>query len=226
MSKKLFAACLVIAAFAVVPSLASANPILTQPTGTAMGTGVGITATNVGETLLETPTGTLRCTTAILTGTVTSNTTATGAKGEITDAKFGGTGGLVAGADEPECTGSNFFTPNTTITPKSSLPWCLEAPAAADTFTLKGGKCGSQKEITFALDVTGIANPCTYSRAATINGTIVTHGAGANENTMAVTNVQFLREAGVSEICPSEGKLTMRFSLKTTTGSNPIFLSS
>jgi len=214
MNKKLFAACLVIAAFAVVPSLASANPILTEPTGTALAVGSKITATNVGNTTLVTSTGTLTCTTAILTGTVTSNTTATGAAGEITDAKFGGTGATQAGAEEPECTGSNFFTPNTTITPKQSLPWCLQAGAAADTFTVKGGKCGgAQTSIAFKLDVTGIGT-CEYTRAATVNGTLVTDGGGANENTGAISEVPWTLASGPG-LCPSEGKLNMRFSLET-----------
>jgi len=227
MNKKLLAACLVIAAFAVVPSLASANPILTEPTGTTLGTGVGIVGTNVGNTTLVTSTGTLTCTTAILTGTLTSNTTATGAKGNITSAKFGGTGATQSGADEPECTGSNFFTPNTTITPGQSLPWCLETPAATDTFTVKGGACGgAQTAIKFKLDVTGIGT-CEYTRAATVNGTLVTDGGGANENTAAITSVPWTLASGPG-LCPSEGSLTMRFALETDNPptNSPIFISS
>jgi len=225
MSKKLFAACLVIAAFAVVPSLASANPILTEPTGTALASGAKITATNVGITLMHTSTGDLECTTAILTGDLTSNATATGAKGEITTAKFGGTGATQSGAPEPECTGSNFFTPNTTITPEINMPWCLETPAAADSFTLKGGPCGTPREIKFNLDVTGVGT-CEYSRTATTNGTLVTDGAGANENTAAITAVPWTKIGGPG-LCPGTGELTMRFSLETDNAEHAsIFISS
>lgn len=223
MSKKLFAACLVIAAFAVVPSLASANPILTEPTGTALGAGATITATNVGETTLVTSTGTLSCNTDDLHGTLISNATAAGVKGEITSAKFGGTGPLQSGAEANECTGSNFFTPNTTITPNQSLPWCLEAAAATDTFTVKGGKCSATTAINFKLDTTGVGT-CEYTRAAVISGTLVTDGGGANENTAAIANTAFTLVSGPG-LCPSEGKLNMRFSLETTSGAQ-IFISS
>ena len=225
MSKKLFAACLVIAAFAVVPSFASANPILTEPTGTALGAGATITATNVGETTLVTSTGTLSCSKDDLHGTLVSNATAAGVKGEITAAKFGGTGPLQSGAEANECTGSNFFTPNTTITPNQSLPWCLEAAAAADTFSVKGGKCGAATAISFKLDVTGVGT-CEYTRAVTspITGTLVTDGGGANENTAAIANTAFGLVSGPG-LCPGEGKLNMRFSLETTTGAQ-IFISS
>lgn len=223
MSKKLFAACLVIAAFAVVPSFASANPILTEPTGTPLAAGATITATNVGNTTLTTSTGTLTCTTAILTGDLTSNATSEGAKGKITTAKFGGTGGTQAGAEEPECTGSNFFTPNTTITPNASLPWCLETPAAADSFTITGGACGTNGPITFALDVTGVGT-CKYIREAATEGSLVTDGAGTNENTAAISSVPWELEEGPG-LCPGEGKLTMRFSLETENGT-PVYISS
>jgi hypothetical protein len=213
MSKKLFAACLVIAAFAVVPSLASANPVLTHPTGKVLAAPVKILATNVGETELVTSTGTLKCTTAHLTGTLISNSTAGGAKGEITAATFGGTGGTAAGEPQPECTGTNFFTPNTSITPETTLPWCLETAAATDTFTVKGGQCGSQVPIKFRLAVTGVGT-CEYERATTVNGTLVTHGGGTNENTGAITNQSWGLIAGPG-LCPSTGALTMRFELET-----------
>lgn len=225
MSKKLFAACLVIAAFAVVPSLASANPIITEPTGTAITGTPKITATNVGNTLMTTSVGTLTCTTAILTGNLISNATATGVKGEISAAKFGGTGGTIAGAEEPECTGSGFFAPNTTITPNINLPWCLEAPAATDTFTLKGGPCGAARAIKFNLDVTEVGT-CEYSRAATVNGTISTDGEATNPNTASISEVEWTKTGGPF-LCPGSGKLDMTFSLETDNAEHaPIFISS
>jgi len=223
MNKKLLAACLVIAAFAVVPSLASANPILTAPTGTLLPPGTEIVQTGIGNSTLVTSTGTLTCTSDVLEGTVTSNSTASGVKGEITSAKFGGTGPTQSGAPGPECTGSNFFTPNTTITPAQSLPWCFEAPANADTFTVKGGKCGAQTAIKFKLDVTGIGT-CEYTRAATVNGTFVTDGAGTNENTGSITSVPWTLSAGPG-LCPSEGSLTTRFGVETKT-STEVYVSS
>jgi len=225
MQKKLITACLAIAALVVVPSVAPANPILTEPTTTFLPAGAKITATNIGNITFVTSTGTLTCTTATLTGTLISNTTATGAAVEITDAKFGGTGGTQSGAEEPECTGSNFFTPGTTVTPKQSLPWCLQAGASADTVTVKGGKCSVQTSINFKLDETGVGT-CEYSRAGTVNGTLVTDGVGSNENTVALSEQAWDLVSGPG-LCPNEVRLNMRFSLETDASPfSQVFISS
>jgi hypothetical protein len=225
MSKKLFAACLVIAAFAVVPSLASANPILTEPTGTALTGTPKITATNVGAVLFTTSVGTLTCSTAILTGNLISNATATGVKGEITAVKVGGTNKKIEAAEEPECTGTGFFAPGTTVTPNINLPWCLEAPAATDTFTLKGGPCGAQRAIKFNLDVTEVGT-CEYSRTATVSGTISTDGEATNPNTASISEAEWTK-AGGPFLCPGSGKLDMTFSLETDNAEHQaIFISS
>jgi len=225
MQKKLFAACLVIAAFAGVPSFASANPILTEPTGTSLAAGTKITATNVGSVIWSNSVDPWNCATASLTWTLTSNATATGVKGEISSAKFGGTGATQSGAPEPECTEGNFFLPNTSLTPEINMPWCLEAPAATDTFTIVGGPCGAPRAIKINFDATGIGT-CEYSRSAAVNGTIVTDGAGANENTLAITNQAWTKTGGPG-LCPGTVELTMRFSLETDASPfNQIFLSS
>jgi hypothetical protein len=209
-------------AFAVVPSLASANPILTKPTGTTLATGSAIRATNLGIATMTTSLGNLYCSTTILEGTLTSNTTATGAKVEITSAKFGGTGTVQPGAEEPECTGEGFFTPNATVTPNASLPWCLEAAANAHSFTIRGGKCSAAATaIKFTLDVTGIG-ACEYNRTNAANGTLVTDGAGANENTGALTNQAWTLLSGFG--CPSEVSLDVRYAFAS--GGAAAFISS
>src|SRR5436305_2798324 len=105
MRKQLLLVCMAFAAFAVVPSLASAKPVITHPTGTVLATGTKITATNVGNSVLSNGLGTITCSTAILTGELTQNSTANGIKGTITSAKFGGTTGkTISGDEEPECT--------------------------------------------------------------------------------------------------------------------------
>lgn len=222
MQKKMMPACLAIMALAAVPSLASANPILTKPTGTVMATGSAIKARNVGLLVFTTSVGNLNCSTAILEETLTGNTTATGAKIEITSARFGGTGPIQTELAEPECTGDDIFGLNATFTPTLNVPWCLTAPASTDVFTVIGGPCGAPRAIKFALDVTGIGT-CSYSRTAAANGTLVTDGSGANENTIAISEQAWVRNEG-SFGCPSEGKLDTRFSL--TSGGGAVFISS
>src|SRR4051794_21243602 len=119
MHKKLITACLALFALAAfaLPAAAQAvnHPLITHPTGTKLATGVKITATNVGETLLvNTTTGAqeLACTTASMTGELIKNETGN-IQGNITAASFTGTGS--GGA----CTGS-FLNP--TIEP-TGLPW-------------------------------------------------------------------------------------------------------
>jgi hypothetical protein len=236
MNKKLFVACLAIAAFAVMPSLASAKPVLTHPTGTVLNVGAStctekagicILGTNVGNSTLVTSTGTLTCTTVSMTGRLTANTTVGGAKGQIESATFGGTGGTAAGEPAPECTGSNFFTPATSITPSQSLPWCLET-GEGDTATLKGGTCGAQTSINFKLAVTGVGS-CEYTRAATVNATVQTDGEGVAEtqNTIGISEVPWTLVSGPG-LCPGEGKLSMRLKLETDVDASylPIFISS
>src|SRR3954463_5033406 len=141
MRKTLLAACLVIAAFAVVPSLASAKPVLTHPTGSLLGIGSKITATNVGNTTMVTPIGTFTCSTAILTGELTQNNTANGFKATITSLGEGGTGTTIAGDNEPECTGSGIVgNRGMTWIP----PYCVEGVEANDKLKVRGGACSEE----------------------------------------------------------------------------------
>jgi hypothetical protein len=230
MSKKLIASCMALAAFtafAVVPSLASAKPVITHPTSTVLATGTKIKATNVGNATMVTPVGTLTCTSATLTGTLLTNSTAAGIEGEITAAAFGGTGGTAAGEPSPECTGSNFFLPSTSITPNpatNGLPWCIAATAAADTFTVSGGPCGAARAIRFNLAVTNVGT-CVYQRAAAVSGTLQTDLTGQDAtSTISEQAFTFLEGPG---LCPSEGKLNMTFTLETDTATaEPLYFSS
>ncbi len=222
MSKKLIAACMVIAAFAVVPSLAAAKPVITHPTGTVVPTGTKIDAVNVGNTIM-TISGlpNLECSTATMTGTLTVNSAANGFEGEIETAAFGGTGSTITGDTEPECTGGLGSTGVTVM----SLPWCLEGTEANDTFMVKGGKCGAATApITFQLTVTSSFGTitCKYSRAAKIPGTFQTDTT-TQDATATIANVAFTREENV--LCPNEGKLDMSFTIRTDSTKQPVFIS-
>ena len=230
MNRKLLAACMVIAAFSVVPSLAAAKPVLTHPTGTVLPVTTGgvptkIKATNVGNTKM-TISGlpTLECTTAVLTGDLHINETTKGIEGEITSAEFGGTGSKIAGDVEPECTGGAGPS-GVTVT---SLPWCIEATEDNDNFALKGGKCtAATSPITFDLSVTSIFGTitCKYIKNTKVTGTFTTHSTGDAVGT--ISEVGFARHES-SELCPSEGKLDMSFTLETdlTNEFKPLWISS
>jgi len=219
MKGKLIAACMALAAFAafaVMPALASAaNSPLVVENGVAIPVGSKILATNVGTTKMTTSLGTIECSTAILTGELTSNTTGN-VKGNITSAKFGGTGALQAGAEEPECTTQAIFGGNTTITANSAtngLPWCIEATSAManDEFQVRGNSCANlARPIRFAMDITNLGT-CVYQRTGAIPGTFTT---STTDSTLSISEVEFAKfEGGFA--CPSSGKLDMTFTMET-----------
>jgi len=226
------------AAFAVLPSLASANPIITHPTGVvycpnggAKGEECKILATNVGETIMETPVGPLKCNKASMTGTVTVNETAKGSEGNITSAHFSGTGTTVPGEPEAECTGA-FGNASITPTVSATAPWCLQATEANDKFKLRGGSCsGATKPIEFAIVVTIFGSPvnCKYERTTLkgpVEGTITTDTATGEDAILGIENVEFPVASGQSGFCPSKGELTMKFTLETDSPvSEPMYFS-
>jgi hypothetical protein len=230
MRKQLIVACLALAAFAVVPSLASAKPVLTHPTNTVAPVGTSITATNVGNSVLTNGLGTITCTTAILTGSLTSNSTANGIQGTITKADFGGTTGkTIPGDTEPECTGTGFYAGGAGIT--TNPPYCLQATGTTDTIAVRGGGCGGVLgKPKFRLSVTTIFGTVTCEYASTaaegLTGSLVTDTSG-QEAQGTLTEQGFSLSGGGGE-CPSEGKLTLTVRLETDLGPSftPLFVSS
>jgi hypothetical protein len=228
MSKKLIVACMVIAAFAVVPSLASAKPVITHPTGSVLATETKILATNVGGPTIMTLTGggKIECSSAKLTGTLKTNSTASGFEGEIESATFTGTGGTQASEPGlPECTGT--FLSAVTVT---GLPWCLEGTEANDNFKLRGGKCSeAAKALNFTLSSTIFGFPvvCKYQRGAAspVTGHFTTHPAGDLVGTVT-GEPEFLRVES-SETCPTGGSLDMSFTAETdtTASADPLYAS-
>jgi hypothetical protein len=224
MSKKLIAACMVIAAFAVVPSLAAAKPVLTHPTGTIIPPGTPLLATNTTETVMTLPgeLPPLKCSSAVMTGTVTADSTAGGFDGEITKAEFGGTGTTISGDVRPECTGG-LGPSGVTVT---SLPWCLEGTESSDTFSLKGGKCGAATApITFDLTVTSAFGTitCKYIRTTKLTGTFQTHPSDA---IASIASVVFTKHES-SVLCPEKGELDMTFTVETDSPvAEPVYISS
>jgi hypothetical protein len=218
--KAFFAAVAACLAISLVPSLVSAAPVLTHPTGTVLGTGASIVGTNVGDVKFTTSLGTITCSKAVLGGTVTTNSTASGSKIEVTSAAFSGTG--AAG----ECTS---FSGGVTVTPNpatNGLPWCRESTAATDEVKLRGGGCGSaSRPIRLTMDFT--ANPpgvCVFQRTSAVIGTVHTHIGTEETESEAVAEQEWTKlEGGFA--CPSSFKLDAAFVLETA-GGQRIYISS
>jgi hypothetical protein len=223
---KLVKACIAMAAVValfVVPSMASASPELGETVGgvfTKTPVGTNIIATNVAHsatvktTKFTTPITTVECTTATLTGPVTSNT-GTHIAGEITTAEFGNNGApCTSGLGNTSVTPSHSSNP--THNGVGSLPMCLTANTANDKVTVRGGKCSeASRPLTFALH-TAIAGTCSYQRAS-LTATYTTHPADAVGTVDA--NQPFTKITG-SGFCPAEGSLDMAFTLTTDLANN------
>jgi hypothetical protein len=216
MAKKLFAALMALAAIgAFAAASASANPVLTHPTGTVLKTETLIKATNVGNTTMVTGLGTVTCTAAQMTGKIKTNSTASGSEGEVTSASFS------------NCTswaGAVTVTPGT-LTSTNGLPWCLEATTASDEGKLRGGACASAvRPIRFTLDFS--FGECVYQRSTAANGTLRTDVAAGEDATVNLKEQEWTLFSG-GGLCASSGKLNMTFTLETDTATaEPLYFSS
>jgi hypothetical protein len=225
MQKKLIASCVALTAYlavAVAPSLVSANPLLTHPTGTVAAAGTKVVATNVGETVFTTPFGNVTCSTVTLTGSITSNSTAAGFDIEVTSATEGGTGPQAPNEPHTECTS---WTGGVSVTPSpatNGLPWCIQATASNDAVQIRGGGCPALARATrFTLVFTSIGT-CVYQWTSAMSGTLLTHPTDA---VLQFTEQEWTKLDGPA-LCPGSGKMDVSFTLETDTGGEPIYISS
>ncbi len=224
MHKKLMTGLLALVALAALalPAIASAKPVLKEG-ATAATVGNKIVGTNVGNTVMTTSLGSVTCDTAILTGTLTVNSTASGVEGDIETARFFNKEGLQAEKEpEKECsswTGGVSITPSPAV---NGLPWCVEATEANDVAKIRGGKCTEEtRAIRFTLVFTsGFIGTCTYQRASAAVGSLTT-GTGEAE----ISGQEWTKLEGGAG-CPSSGKLDMKFKLETEDGTALTFASS
>lgn len=234
---RLVKACIAMAAFAalfVVPSMASASPVLTHPTGTAAPVGTKILATNVAHantsviTKMTTPGGNVECATATITGEIKTNS-GTHILGTITTAEFRSTPGT--NHTESHCTapgglGKVTVTPNHTVNPchtpsggtsHCSLPWCITASNLNDEFEVfadTDGKCEEKGKLTFTLDST-IVGACSYEKEKPVIGTYTTDKSPEFSDAILTIKDQEFKKITGSAFCPATGKLDMAFTLAT-----------
>jgi hypothetical protein len=190
------------AAFASMPALASASPVLTE-NGVKVVPPQLVVATAKNTTFTSSST-VITCETSTLTGTVTTNS-GTAITGDITKAEFHNAGGA-------PCS-SSLGAVKVTV---ESLPWCIHS-GAADIWTLNGGACpATSGTIAFTLDLEGFGGfPCKYTRSAAVEGTFATNTTPANLKTKAGTNT-FTTTQGFP--CPASGVFEANYSLETENG--------
>jgi len=209
MHRKIIGAVVAVAlvAFAAVPALASASPVLKE-SGTAVPLGSKIAGTNIGNTVMTTSAGNIECQSSVMKGTVTKNS-GTEIEGNIESATFTGTG------SEGKCTTA--FLGDVKVEPKR-LPWCIKAGVgklAKDAFNVTSGTCSGGGVMEFTLN-SSLAGACTYTKSA-VEGTFNTGGTQA---VLTVSEQEFVKSSG-GFFCPSSGKLDMKFGLETNTETHP-----
>lgn len=229
MLKRLFVSLIVVAS-AAVPSVAFGSPVLTHPTGTVLPTGTKITATNVGNITFSSGIGNLTCSTAKLTGTLNTNTTSSGTAITITSAVFGGTGKVISGEPEPECTGSGFLG-DAGVRPGSihGLPWCFVATSSTDFLTYRGGSCSeisNTLELTFQVTTLFGTVSCIYWGEDRVSGSLETDNVVGQDATISFVERSWVKAGGGGE-CPASTKLSMTLTLETDAfTASPMYFSS
>lgn len=174
-----------------LPTMASASPVLTSPTGTVAKVGTKFKSTTVGSTLFTTAVGTFQCTSGLNTGTLIKNN-GTEIEGEVESLELSGTG---AGG---ECTGGMLGNFKVTTKVTNGLPYCMRS-LSNDQLELRGGSCaGASRPIVFTVDFAAGFN-CSYERAA-ITATFTTEPGDA---TASAAGAKLTKISG-SVVCPSE----------------------
>jgi hypothetical protein len=226
MSKKLigaFMALAAFAAFAVMPAVSSASPVITHPTGTKLATGVNIRAHLVnGDALLTGTSGEtlVDCNSATITGKLTENS-GTSFKGEITSAIYGGTGTQASGEPATECT-SSIGNASVTALATTKSPWCLTS-TTEDKWHLTGGTCAaSGGNLKFILVSTTIGT-CEYESTEGPSGTFTTHSTGDAILTVTKSGFKLINS---NFFCPTSGTLDQSFTLETdSVPTEPLYIS-
>jgi hypothetical protein len=165
-------------ALALAPAAASASPVLTYPTGTALASGSLLQITNIGVALFTEREWHLECPTAKFTGKLVTNS------GSVIEIELSameihgvGTGGDCRQDRTKEGKTETGGSVNVTY---SGLPWCLRTNPllGTDAFDIRGGTCGKEpKPATLTFNYTGLTG-CSYETAA-IKGTYTTHPGDA-----------------------------------------------
>jgi hypothetical protein len=227
MHKKLITAFITVvafAAFAALPSGASAAPCVTDPAGTCIEPPFTIIGTRHENIVLTTSIGNIACTAAKITGNATTNNRTSGIVGDITTADFTGTG------PSGRCTTTlpdllHGGTLTMQVTQVGS--YCLRS-TGNDTASIGRGLCTAPDVAgpRFIFDVFGSTGAsegsCEFERstknasgveeAQRLTATYNTNVAPATATFEAAQ--RFRRIAGTT-ICPSEGTLDGSITLFT-----------
>jgi hypothetical protein len=225
MFKKIALSCMALVALAALalPAVASAKntPTLLDSEGVVK-VGSKTWLTNVGELTLTNTSGAglFHCTTADLTGEVTSNSTGNIAM-NLTLATIAGTGSIHPTTGDKECTGSMG-----SFGMVVSTPVCLRSNEAMATgeFQITGGACSGAAGNVKITTLSTTAGACEYETTSSVRGDFTTGGAQATltvRNTQAGSGIKLIKGGF---LCPSSSMLKASFGLETDPSGTPIWI--
>jgi hypothetical protein len=205
MHRKFIAACVALvafAAFAVIPALASASPVLTEAGKKVEGTPTIVATQATGTVIeLETSAGFVKCSKSFLTGPLKANTGTT-IQGQITRSSFTGTSGTGTQCE------SQFLGAITVDAPQTM---CIHS-GGKDAFEIVNGTCGTAGgNLTFTL--TGSLGTCSYVRSS-VTGS---YNTNTTPSVLTIGASQTFSGAGEENpfICPASGTLKGSYNLFT-----------
>jgi hypothetical protein len=186
-----------LAVLAALPATASASPVLTE-NGLTVPAGATVQATSIGIPLQTTSFSSDTCKRSLMHGKVAANT---GTQIEIELSSF----------SLSECAGSS----GTFNYEGRNLPWCWRTTKSADSFELRGGKCGgTAASLTVATVIEGEKGEkiviCPYTRTA-VTGTFKTSPEDA---VFTFLEQEFTPESGLG--CQAF-KLDINYTMETAT---------
>jgi len=219
MHKKILGICVAVvafAAFAIVPALAAASPVLTE-NGSAVATGKKITATSEGTSEFSSGFINVSCNDNWMTGTIVKNN-GTEIEGTIESASFNNKN-ATTGLTE-DCS-SNLGATKVTIpgltNEGGTQHWCVisNAETGKDKAQIVPHSCGGSGGVfTFVLNNTPGGTICRYTRSAAINATYET---GVTPATLKMEGEpEFTKEETSGFLCSGTGKIrSLNFTLET-----------
>ncbi|HET9676091.1 MAG TPA: hypothetical protein VFP21_01140 [Solirubrobacterales bacterium] len=210
MHKKIIMACTAIAASAAIAASSASAAHLREgsTTGTTLGAGASITATNVGNVIFTAGELTTTCTSVDMSGTVTKDENGTiAAEIPALNPTLAGTG---IGGDCTSPLGSVKWTVDSKL--------CFHLPANTDAVAITG--CGAN--VTFTLNVTNVIT-CQYTTEK-IAAVITTDKTELPKDAeINISSQPLAREGGSALFCPANGQLDMEVVLTTTSGATLVF---
>jgi len=234
MHNRIVAACVAVAAFAalaVIPSLASASPVVTESGArvkatTPDGVNTIIRGSTVGVQVLSTGLGNVNCEKSTIEGELVKNT-GTDFTATLTTFDYSG--------DDPEeakCTTSisDFAGGKVTAKVEVETPaFCLHSVSGVDHVLIYGevktpvGKhCENTSDRTtigfnliFTTHTGGSFATCTYQRPVT--EPLTASYTTTTGDTLVMTNQKFTKSAG-GVLCPNTGEYTGTYTITTTNG--------